>query len=246
MKIYYLSDIHHESHLQTVLYDEVMKLNLDHDNDVLVIAGDIDMSGRTLRHVESVSPLFKAVVYVGGNHDFWGSEITNTDDFNSTVDNVHFLNNSSVIIGDVAFYGTTGWYHVDKKDEFEWKQKQSDPRNIRGTGYTELGSEMINEGHAKALTFAETTPLHQARKHVLVTHHPFTQQSVDPQYKDSPTSNWYATDNEQCLERFDCYIHGHIHYKWDYAINGKPVLCNPYGYPMEKTTLDFKIQSIEI
>ena len=111
MKIRLLSDLHTEFRLpfKTASFAEY------HDEDVLVLAGDIASgSTNTISVIKSfLDQGFPQIVYVAGNHEYYGGDYA---EFNAKMgnkclefDNVHFLNPGSVVIDNVLFTGGTLW-----------------------------------------------------------------------------------------------------------------------------------------
>jgi predicted phosphohydrolase len=134
MKIALYSDLHTEfvagSHLKGYL-SPLLKT----DADVVVLAGDI-ASGRTnVKDVlKAFSDAYKHVIYVAGNHEYYGSSLEIFDDIGQLPDNVHFLNPGSVRIDGVTFIGGSLWTNF-RNDPFAMlsaKSMISDFRSIQG------------------------------------------------------------------------------------------------------------------
>lgn len=109
-RIHLLSDIHRETG-PYVIPPEL-------DFDILVAAGDI---GPVVQAVEWLASLAKPVVYVLGNHEYWGqeySDVLTQAKAAATGTQVHVLERSSVVIQGVRFLGATLWtgfggWHAD-------------------------------------------------------------------------------------------------------------------------------------
>src|SRR5437867_3042802 len=79
------------------------------DADAVILAGDI---ARPKQAVAWASGFAKPVLYVPGNHEFYGGSITGTLDELKQLcagTRVRVLDNDEVIIDDVRFLGTTLW-----------------------------------------------------------------------------------------------------------------------------------------
>lgn len=109
MKIHLISDIHLES--------GPYQIPVDLDCDVIVAAGDI---GVGTEGVEWLKTLEKPVIYVLGNHEYWTKKdvpvdmhtvLKNIKDA-AAGSNVHVLENESIIIDDVLFFGATFWTNL--------------------------------------------------------------------------------------------------------------------------------------
>ena len=230
MKIYYISDLHND-------YNKHNKL-LDFEGDpngVLIVAGDINSKGRSIRDLEAVSARWKAIVAVAGNHDWWGLALHETHKFETTKDNVHFLMEDSVKIGGVIFCGTTLWHPVgDWFEEQAWRYTMNDVKKIRGKNFKSLSKLEIEEMHSDGIRFISScTDVYKDFPKILITHHALSNKSIGERYKHSTANKYFATHLPYLLEGFDYHIHGHIHSKSNYVEKGCNVLCNPLGYGHE-------------
>jgi DNA repair exonuclease SbcCD nuclease subunit len=99
--------------------------------DVLILAGDIfvasklnSRSDRTARNqfedfCSNVSDQYKNVIVIAGNHEYYDGNIT-TSMFElaaaySEFNNIHFLENDSIVIDGVTFIGATLWTDMKKQ-----------------------------------------------------------------------------------------------------------------------------------
>lgn len=111
MKIHLLSDLH----LETGPYE----LPPDLDCDVIVAAGDISNGTKGVEWLKTLKTDVP-IIYTAGNHEFWSTRNNPVDMFQIARDikksaegsNVKFLDNESVIIGDVRFIGATLWTNL--------------------------------------------------------------------------------------------------------------------------------------
>jgi len=238
VKINYFSDIHLECGTLEAPAN---------DADIIVAAGDIGIYTQGLEWLESLN---KPVIYVAGNHEFYGR------DYHKTLrqlreqcrgSNVHFLENSEFLFQDVRFLGCTMW-----ADLF-----------VEGDGKADMVGKMLNDFRkiscaGKPFGTTDFTELHRASKAwleqelaypfpgktVVVTHHAPSQWSWD----ESPNAfKKLAYCNNFDLQPlfYECEIaawfHGHVHSSSDYRIAGARILCNPRGYAGKKTVLDFEL-----
>ena len=100
MKLNILSDLHLSRGTLTLP---------ENDADVAILAGDI---ARPREGVAWASGFAKPVLYVPGNHEFYGGSIVGSVDAlrqQCAGTNVHVLDNDEVIIKGVRFLGTTLW-----------------------------------------------------------------------------------------------------------------------------------------
>jgi Icc-related predicted phosphoesterase len=100
MKLHILSDLH----------TEFADFDLpETDADVVVLAGDVGVGTGGLEWLLK-QRLDKPVIYVPGNHEFYGHDIALMEQLRSSAPpDVHVLDNQSVVIEDVRFLGSILW-----------------------------------------------------------------------------------------------------------------------------------------
>lgn len=111
MRIHLLSDLHLES--------GPYEIPTDLDCDVIVAAGDISNGTKGVEWLKTLKTDVP-IIYTAGNHEFWSTRDNPVDMFQIARDikksaegsNVHFLENESVVIGDVRFIGCTLWTNL--------------------------------------------------------------------------------------------------------------------------------------
>src|ERR1035437_6154821 len=100
MKLNILSDLHHSRGALEVPRN---------DADVVILAGDI---ARPKDAVSWALGFNKPVLYVPGNHEFYGTSIAGAADELKKLcvgTHIHVLDNDQVVIDGVRFLGTTLW-----------------------------------------------------------------------------------------------------------------------------------------
>ena len=90
-----------------------------HDVDaILVLAGDLSGFHRDLKFITVVTDQFKYVLFVAGNHEFYGADYFVVKKFwnevDDDIDNFFFMDNRIKIIENVRFMGTTLWTDMDR------------------------------------------------------------------------------------------------------------------------------------
>jgi Icc-related predicted phosphoesterase len=255
MEFRLISDIHNE------FYNELTQYTLPYmsgdENRVLVIAGDFTMLKRgktTANSFTQMAKRFKAVVYVPGNHEYYGYRIDRKaalakfQDMNPEgLDNVHFLIRDSVVIDGIRFVGATLWTDmdrgnpitrmalVDKMNDFkaiDYKYEEFD------TYHSYNAKHWLLE-HSKDLSYIKKTVDGSEEPCIVVTHHAPSARSLDPDYAWDTMGNfgYHSVLDEFILDRpkIQYWLHGHIHCTSDYMIGSTKVVCNPYGYGDEDT-----------
>ncbi|MBC8737036.1 serine/threonine protein phosphatase [Paraburkholderia sp. UCT31] len=233
MRIQLLSDLH----LEHADYDPTLA-----DVDVVVLAGDIHTKGRAIdwarRHFSG------PVVYVLGNHDNWGGNLTYTSDKLKKLaegSNVHVLEQDELVLDGVRFLGATLWTDFSAAKHppsamIAAREKMNDYRKIReGAAYRRLHPSNVRLKSLETQMFFRRK-LEQPfdGKTVIVTHHAPSVLSAG-EYEEAETSLGASYFNclEPMVEQVDLWVHGHIHESADYSVGRGRVVCNPRGYPGE-------------
>lgn len=203
--------------------------------DVLIAAGDI---GVGTEGYEWLQTLGLPVVYVAGNHEYWGYEMA---DLNSLLvdgckgSNVHYLEKDSIIINGVRFIGCTLWTDFNgSNDEILMEELENIMNDFR---YIFVDSNLISPKElidintdSKKWLEKELSKSHNGPT-VVVTHHAPSVKSWASDHDDF-IKYAYCNDLESLFEKneIDLWVHGHIHHSSDYTKNGVRVVCNPRGY----------------
>lgn len=260
MFIRYMSDIHLEfEHYRSddskgVGYFEVPVLPNDSET-VLILAGDIGMisSQRTIvPFIDEMTARFKAVIYVLGNHEYYRSNFSNGAAILKTMlahTTAHVLDNSSVVIDDVIFVGTTMWTDYNKGDEITMYQAQRcmndynlikinhDDVTLRLSPHDVLKKYAQNKDFLiNALSNVQTD-----LKKVVITHHLPSEKSVNEMFAGDANNYSYFSNLEDVIVEYqpNLWVHGHTHCSAEYNINDTKVVCNPRGYTPNDLNIEF-------
>lgn len=262
MKILLLSDLHSEFTKNEHPTPQV-------DCDVIVLAGDIGVGLNGIKLANRwQEELNVPIVIINGNHEYYGNSpfswISGINLFhemrirqrNICNKNVHFLENSSIVIDGVRFLGCTLWtdFRTDKnltqeQEMYQAKQFLNDYRVC----YYESG---------KLLTPQNTLEMHKISKKwldkelknpfngktVVVTHHSPILEGTNPIYlgdKNSGFCNRMDNFIKKHNDSIDLWVFGHTHHNIDLDVNGVRVISNQCGYPNEKVN-DFNYKVIEL
>jgi len=212
------------------------------DADIVVLAGDI---ARPREAIEWAAAFAKPVLYVAGNHEFYGGTIAGTVAQLKALaagTNIRVLDGDEVILDGVRFLGTTLWTDFqlfgDGGRAAAMQQARRFMRDfsaIRGEGpqdvpFTPADSASLFGLHAEWVR----ARLAEGRggPTVVITHHAPSRRSIHPRFAESPLNACFVSDAEQLMDarRVTLWIHGHTHDSFDYRVNGTRVICNPRGY----------------
>jgi Icc-related predicted phosphoesterase len=221
----------------------------DSDCDVLIAAGDI---GVGIEGIEWLKSLDLPVIYVAGNHEYWGFEMNALQTGLSAMSKgseVRYLEQDIAIIDGVRFLGCTLWTDFNKCED---EEMMSDLQNIMNDfRYISYDNSIITPTKLIELNQSCVNWLHRelAKKHdgptIVVTHHAPTKMSwaADP---DDYLMFAYCNQLESMLEEYeiDLWAHGHIHHTSDYTKHGVRVICNPRGYIGYQTVEKFDAKRV--
>ncbi len=248
MKMLVLSDLH----LEHLALDIVPPA----DTDVVVLAGDIDAgSAGVAWAAESFAGI--PVVYVPGNHEFYGCEIGEAlaamrEAASGT--NVHLLERDFVVFSGIRFIGATLWTDFrlycpgNDPEEQMWAMVDAgrcvpdfDGRIRERSGGHELpfSPRLAQRRHDDAVRWiGEELRRPFDGRTVVVTHHAPSEHSVAPFFSGHAATPAFASNVEALVRQCDLWIHGHTHDSCRYPLNGATVICNPRGYGSENARFD--------
>ncbi|WP_027867706.1 metallophosphoesterase [Massilia timonae] len=242
MKLLVLSDLHLE-----VWCDQVPKIDISLSQpDVVILAGDIHTK---FRAPSWASEIFSGlpVVYVAGNHEFYGETIEKTGEAIARecicYPNIHYLNCGEYIYSGVRFLGATLWtdfalFNPDRRWSamLDARTAMNDYQRIKvaSAGYRKLHPQDTARLHAAQRAWLKgkldepfTGPT------IVVTHMAPSMCSISSKYVADPLSAAFASNMEDLIVKADVWIHGHTHNSSNYDVEGCRVVSNPLGYPMQ-------------
>jgi len=229
----------------------------DEDKDtVLLLPGDIHTGMKAQPWLEDMCKQFKHVVYVLGNHEFYGNEWYKVKDYWAKVDvadNFTFLDDGVLFLDDVRVIGGTLWTAVrGQTDNYAFtvwngSQRMTDYKvtkiNHKRTGnYRKLHPGDTIEAHydtVNYLKFILETPWDG--KTIVMTHHLPHNKCIQPQWEGSDLNAFFVTDLDYIINNFNInvWVHGHTHDNIDINVHGTRILCNPMGYHGVALNQDF-------
>jgi Icc-related predicted phosphoesterase len=251
-----MSDLHLDKYCAAQTFPWIGK------GDVLILAGDIlrvkhlkkngYLKNVYLRFLIDCSKNFKKVLYVLGNHEFWGYNYESTF---KTIreylpDNFQLLNNDIIKIEDYNFIGFSFWTNFRNSNPIEMIDAESymnDYRRIRiGSNYRKLRAQDTLNFHNESREYL-LQQLEVIKDNVFViSHHSPSYQSVSENFKNANCNSAYCSDYDGLIlnhPQIKYWIHGHTHTYFDYKIGECRVICNPAGYPGQSTNFqkDFEL-----
>ncbi len=224
MDILCLSDLHFELHRDG---GAEFLSRLKTQAEVLILAGDICAGWQMPTVMEVFCKKAASVVYVHGNHEFYGSDradvLKSIKKASRKNRNLHWLDCDTVEIGGVRFHGTPLWF---KEAPLAPKHELNDFSQIHDY------EDWVYKEHDRAVEFLSENV---EEGDVVVTHYLPSRGSVSAQFARSPLNPFFLSDMEGLIRvrQPALWFHGHTHSSFDYKIGETRVVCNPHGYGTE-------------
>jgi predicted phosphodiesterase len=234
MRIRVLSDLH----LEAAPFDPPSV-----EADVVVLAGDVHNGGAGVEWAKRA--FAQPVLYVAGNHEPYDGEFHATQAAlraAATDSRVRILDCDAATIGGVRFLGCTLWTDFDLEGEagralatVKYRDWLVDFRAIRYGSRTFTPDDSIALHHRERAWLADRLAESFAGATVVITHHVPHRASIAPEFAAHPLNPAFVSDLDALMGRAALWIHGHTHRSFDYTVHGTRVVCNPRGYPGERT-----------
>lgn len=242
MRIYAMNDLHLEIGFWMPTPSTVAPA------DLIVLAGDI---GRRTEGLAWARQSFagKRIVYVAGNHEFYGAEYHETRrELRRTARDleIDLLENDEVVIDRVRFLGCTLWtdfrlYGNEIEAMDHARRRMNDFLRIRfeGSPSVTFRPEDTVALHRQSRAWLEAMLAEPfAGKTVVVTHHAPSLSSIDGQWRNNLLTAAFASHLDPLIARADLWLHGHTHGFADHRVGGCRVVCNPRGYVRDGRALE--------
>lgn len=251
MRVQIASDLHLE-HVEQLFPGERL-IRPAHGADLLVLAGDV---ANGVRAIELFADWPVPVVFVAGNHEFYGADWEKTrSDLRRAArgTSVTFLDcdvadlqpfeswrgTRTFAVDRVRILGCTFW--TDYRYRCNRTQSQlmevaelriADHRRIRTVqGLFRAEDALRDHERSRAWLEAELA-LPFAGKTVVITHHAPHPLSVHPRYSGDALNAAFVSDVSELMQGVDLWIHGHVHDSVDYRLGRCRVVANPRGYAL--------------
>ncbi len=220
--------------------------------EAVLLAGDISLGTHGIEWARRHFPK-TPIVYVAGNHEFFGAELPETlDALRSAAKRfgVHFLEGDECVIEGTRFLGATLWTdyalygsgaaQLDRAMA-DAEEEMNDFRMIKWSGGEPLTPDLVREMHcARVQWLADRLALPFAGPTVVITHHLPHRLSIHPKFEGTRYNPAFASDLDHLVRPpVSLWIHGHTHASIDYVVNGTRVVCNPRGYLPHEPNLSF-------
>lgn len=233
-----LSDLHFEWDNQIFDYNKIIDKKVA---DIAVLAGDIAGGVYALNFIKHLLSLGYKVIYVLGNHEFYNKNIFELifqwQEISKTLDNFYFLNNESVVIDGVEFFGSTLWSSLGTKNDLD-EIDNSVKMNLKNSKDF-LSILDFNIDTMKSMFYDSWNKLRdlidnsKSKTKVVVSHYAPSEKSIHEYYYGKKIENlmfYSELSNYIAYSDLNLWIHGHVHNSFDYMIYNTRIICNPRGY----------------
>lgn len=242
MKIQEASDLHLE--FFSSVYKQEKFINFLRTSapeaDTIVLAGDIIMPVHNIKRIIKIfAALYKHVIFVAGNHEFYKSSFDSIfrarQIINESVTNAHWLDCNVVEIDGLHFGGATAWFHDDPLNKILSTQ-------MNDFSLISSFEENVYEQNRKGTEFFKRN-CRVGAIDIAISHHAPTYKSISQEFLLNALNRFYVSPTleeifyEQQSPRV--WIHGHTHISFDYLLEKTRVICNPYGYHMREVNKAF-------
>lgn len=218
--------------------------------DVVVLAGDIGVGLAGTRWAQSAFPPDQPVLYVAGNHEFYGHDwdlmrAQLRQDCAGT--QVHLLDRDEFVHAGVRFLGATLWTDFallagtpgagGRAVDVAMRAAQrglNDFGRIRHAGRAFTPRDSLDEHRLSRAWLATRLSQPHAGPTVVITHHAPSGRSSALQFLGDELSPCFASNLPEASffgNRCMLWVHGHMHNSCDYPHLGARIVCNPRGYP---------------
>lgn len=244
MKCALYSDCHTEMRQDPLWFPQVNKAA-----STIVLAGDIGVADQAIQWVSDLAALYRdrQIVYVAGNHEFYRTRHSEQlDQFKRAFEalpNVHFLENTAVVIQGVRFLGCTLWTEFNAlgvRVGHDFKEKYAnflyDFRLIRSAE-----QQLITPAYMASLQRESVDWLTSQLREphggatVVVTHFPPTNNLLHGLFGENEVAAYFLNDLQALIEQYRpaMWCYGHNHWNEDLVSGGTHIVSNQLGYPAE-------------
>ena len=230
MRIQLMSDLHFEFHDDRGR-EWISSQNAD-DVDVLILAGDIAevRDGHLAEVLEAFVKKFPDVVFVPGNHEYYGSTIADAstvfEDLNAQLETLHILRRQTVNIRGQRFVGASLWFPERFDEEHSELENRLNDFHKIGGGFR---GWVYEEAKRDAQFLVETV----LKGDVVITHHIPSARGVAAKWQsviDGFGRFFVHPLPEDVIQRSTLWCHGHGHDSVQTRIGEHTLSANPFGY----------------
>ncbi len=240
MKIQIFSDIHLEFGRSMPELDYHIEIP-DMEADLVVAAGDIGTGTMGATWLRNRFPKSQ-VVYVMGNHEYYGGRIPGAKEKIMRClkmhNNIHVLDDEILTIKDWKLFACTLWtdFNLNGNPEQAMSHSRSIMNDYRSIEYEDRKLEPLDtmtlhyRSRKKIESFLQENDPSQS---IIITHHSPCYQSIEGSRINAIERSSYTSDMIRLIEEYQpaYWIHGHIHRTMEYNVGKTKIIQNGLGYP---------------
>lgn len=230
MRLQIISDIHleflNENKKNKFINRLIETSNLE---NYLAVLGDISPNANTRKiFFEKIKPFWKKIFFVPGNHDYWNewNGMQYSDEINSKMANdvgIILMQMNEFVIDDIVILGATLW----SDQSFECKTLINDYEKIKKIEFQDIKNLHLQHKN----WFENKIKMYKNKKIICLSHHVPSYSVCQEKDLNDPISSAYYSNCDSLVEKVFLWAHGHTHH----AKHDGKIVCNPIGYPSEKT-----------
>lgn len=211
--------------------------------DILILAGDcfkLKDVPETLAYFTRFKQYFETIIFVPGNHEFYGASISEGIQLCSQIFGDSYLNDTCLrpINNGLYIAGDTLWFPHDPLHVM-FHKNYNDFDHIINFGFTVYEE---NERDVNSLT------QYTNENSIVVTHFLPAFESIPEKWRGHILNRFFYTDMTNVIldNKPKLWIHGHSHDPVDYIIGDTRIVSNPRGRPGEFPDRDYSFKIIEV
>lgn len=217
MKVWVLSDLHIE--FEPFIWPNEYA-------DIIILAGDIS-TGDPTDFMEEAAEHANHILYVPGNHEFYGHEYHSRLEFLKSLPCIT-LSDRIVEIDGITFAGTTLWTDFNGDD---WFAKQKAKVGINDFYQIMWNNRKFHPDDTVSLNYKARSFLYNSKANVFITHHLPDTFFVEDKYKNDLLTPAFANTQFNFQHTTPkLWIFGHTHYSVNKQEGDVLFICNPKGY----------------
>jgi Calcineurin-like phosphoesterase len=231
------------------------------EGDVLLLNGDITVSkcldpsltdpeiqslrSSTHKLFDEARAKFDHVIFIGGNHEPYHYDVIAAEqDARERLagDGIHYLENETVEIDDVAFIGCTLWTDMEKRDPqtlYDVGRGLND-FNLCSYGDVPWTPELAADRHDQSVAYiANEVTKRSGQPIVVVTHHAPSRRGLHPAHRGNGLDGGFASDLDDFIvdrPAIGHWVFGHTHVCGQWQIGETQLYANCRGYVGQEQT----------
>lgn len=214
---------------------------------VLVLAGDMGGFRQDATFIAAAASQFKYVLFVAGNHEFYGGDYDIVKKFwhgvDDDIDNFFFMDNRVKVVDNVRFLGTTLWTDMDRGNPLAAMDVQRALNDYYVISYRHRTLRVADTVafYNEAMRFLNKELVIPFKgETVVISHHTPSWSLVTDVHRTSGVNAGFHSNSDHLMfaYKIDYWLYGHTHVTLSRKINDTHVISNQRGYAGEDSGFD--------